>query len=186
MERLPKIAVLTALIQQLIEKGSWCGETHIQKTVYFLQCLLGVPLEFSFILYKRGPYSFELTDELSALLAHQMVELVVLHPSYGPQYQATDHSAKLRDNYPVTLKRYGREIAFITDMLGHKDSKQLERLATALYVTKNPQGEQNDEDYAESIHRLKPHVPIFLALDAMRELHKIEAGTQQLQKEHDC
>ena len=69
MERLQRAAVLLSLIEQLKDRGSWCGDTHIQKTTYFLQELLKVPLGFEFILYKHGPYSFDLEDEITALRA---------------------------------------------------------------------------------------------------------------------
>ena len=44
MERLKRYAIVLSLIEQLRERGGWCGETHIQKTTYFLQNLLKVPL----------------------------------------------------------------------------------------------------------------------------------------------
>ena len=83
MERLKRSALVIALIEQLRNKGSWCGETHIQKTIYFLQELLRVPLGFEFILYKHGPYSFDLSDELTAMRADELVELKLQQP-YGP------------------------------------------------------------------------------------------------------
>lgn len=55
MNRTQRQAILLALIQRLREKGSWCGETHIQKSAYFLQELLGVPLDLNVIFYKHGP-----------------------------------------------------------------------------------------------------------------------------------
>lgn len=60
MERLNRAAVLLNLVETLRSKGSWASETHFQKAAYFLQELLRVPLEFEFILYKHGPFSFGL------------------------------------------------------------------------------------------------------------------------------
>ncbi len=57
--------------------GSWCGETHVQKCVYFLQQLLKVPMEFNCIMYKHGPYSFDLNDELAFFKGSEFLEL---HP----------------------------------------------------------------------------------------------------------
>ena len=62
MKKSQRDAVLLSLVGEMINKGSWCGETHIQKAAYFLQVLLEVPLEFDFILYKHGPFSFDLSD----------------------------------------------------------------------------------------------------------------------------
>jgi uncharacterized protein YwgA len=60
MDRLRRAAILTRLIEQLRNGGSWCGETHVQKATFFLQELLNVPLSLDFILYKHGPFSFDL------------------------------------------------------------------------------------------------------------------------------
>ena len=46
MERLKKAAVVTTLVDQLRDEDSWCGETHVQKAVYFLQSLFDVPTGF--------------------------------------------------------------------------------------------------------------------------------------------
>ena len=64
MTRLQRVAVLTKLTEKLHESGSWCGETHLQKAAYFLQELFNVLLVYEFILYKHGPFSFALRDEL--------------------------------------------------------------------------------------------------------------------------
>ena len=44
MERLPRSAILLTLVEELHAHGSWCGETHVQKCVYFAQELFKVPL----------------------------------------------------------------------------------------------------------------------------------------------
>lgn len=51
MKRLQRDAVILSLIENLRSKGSWCGETHIQKATYFIQELLRVPLEFGSVTF---------------------------------------------------------------------------------------------------------------------------------------
>jgi uncharacterized protein YwgA len=75
----------------LKERDSWCGETHIQKAVYFLQELLQVRLGFEFIMYKHGPYSFELTDELTTLRANRLLRLIP-REGYGPSIVVNEES----------------------------------------------------------------------------------------------
>ena len=48
MNRMAKAALLMQLLNEMRQRGSWCGETHVQKSVYLLQELFGVPLEFQF------------------------------------------------------------------------------------------------------------------------------------------
>ena len=86
MDRLEKATILLTLIEKLKAKGSWGGETHIQKAAYLLQDILNVDTGFDFILYKHGSYSFELTDELKAMRADGFLSLESA-PPYGPVFK---------------------------------------------------------------------------------------------------
>ena len=74
MNQLAQKTILVGLIERLADKGSWAGETHLQKAAYLLAELRGVDFDFDFILYKHGPFSFELRDELSAMRAEGLVD----------------------------------------------------------------------------------------------------------------
>src|SRR5438093_5216592 len=96
MERLERDAILLSLLDSLKANGSWCGETHIQKATYFLQELVKVPLEFSFILYKHGPFSFDLSDELTAMRADSLLKIQP-QGQYGPSLSLTEGSEQLKE-----------------------------------------------------------------------------------------
>ena len=67
-------AVVTSLVEKMQDRDGWCGETHIQKTAYFLKGLMCVPLGYDFIVYKHGPYSFDLHDDLMAMKANRFLK----------------------------------------------------------------------------------------------------------------
>ena len=67
MDRIKNVAILLQLIGSLKKYGSWGGETHVQKATYSLQQLKSVPLNFHFVLYKHGPFSFDLRDPFRQL-----------------------------------------------------------------------------------------------------------------------
>ncbi len=159
MKPLQRCAIVLSLIEKLLEQGSWCGQTHVQKSTYFLQHLLGVPLEFGFILYKYGPFSFDLSDELTGMVADNMLELK-LRPPYGPSFVPGPMSERLKDLFPKTLKKYRERVNFVSAELGRCTATELERLGTALYVVKKHGLSDQDqpERGADSIHRLKPHI----------------------------
>jgi len=77
MNRLAQEAVLVGLARRLHDRGSWGGETHLQKATYLMHELLGVPFDFRFILYKHGPFSFELRDELGSMRADRLLDVLV-------------------------------------------------------------------------------------------------------------
>jgi len=172
MNRLQRAAVLTALADELRKRGSWCGETHLQKTAYFLQELLGVALGYQFVLYKHGPYSFDLHDELTALRADQLLELRPQPYPYGPSLLPTAASADFRARSPRTLGACRRELDFTADKLADKGVAELERLATALFVTREmPDGDA--EARARRINQLKPHVSLDEARAAVAAVDRI-------------
>ena len=172
MDRLKRAALLLRLIEELDRQGSWCGETHIQKTVYFVQELTQVPLEFDFILYKHGPFSFDLRDELTALRADELLELVSQFP-WGPRIATTDRSEYIQGLYSRTLRSYENRIAFVADVIGKKGSADLERIGTALYITLREDSGLAVEERSERLTVLKPHIPPESARDAVVEIDRI-------------
>lgn len=183
MERLQRAAILTELMDRLRANGSWCGETHVQKAVYFLQEILGVPTGFEYILYKHGPYSFDLTADLTALRADFLMELNHRSPGYGPGLVPTPTSRELRGRYPRTLANHRPQIEYIAKAFGARGVADLEKLATALFVTRE-MGETSDRSQrASRIHELKPHVSEAEALTALQEFERIARDAQSLTPE---
>jgi len=177
MNRLNRAALLTRLAGELRSAGSWCGETHIQKAVYLLQALLGIPTEFPFVLYKHGPYSFDLAEELTGLRGDQLLTLEVETPPYGPRYARTALSDRLEEQCKQTVARFHDDLRYVAHVIGGRTVAQLERLATALYVTKqtNLGHDGTVPSRAECIHRLKPHVSVVAATEAVEEIDRLSS-----------
>ena len=150
-------AVIGNLIEELKKNGSWCGETHVQKATYFLTTMLQVPLEFDFILYKHGPYSFDLRSDLARMKANDTLITSSRDP-YGPSFSVGSLWPVIEDLYPKTLKKYSEEIEFVATIIGVKRVIELERLATALYVTVQNPDKCSISDRASTLIDLKPHV----------------------------
>ncbi len=75
MERLEQFAILGRLIEKMHEHGSWCGETHVQNVPISSNMVRHVPTDFDFVLYKHGPYSFDLSDALGTMRANSIVSI---------------------------------------------------------------------------------------------------------------
>src|SRR5690349_16049719 len=104
--------VLAALVDALHGHGGWAGETHVQKNAYFLEELLDVPFGYEFILYKHGPFSFDLRDELGGMRADTMLGLEP-RPPYGPSLITTEVAASVEERFPKTLEKYQPAIDFV-------------------------------------------------------------------------
>lgn len=177
MKRLQRDAILVNLIESLRQAGSWCGETHVQKSTYFLQHLLSVPLGFDFILYKHGMYSFDLSSELLLMRADGILKAVPQTP-YGPTLLPHRTAEVLKRTYPKTIDQYSSHVAFLAEHLGSKNVAELERLSTALYVSLEKGGGTGARARAKRMVRLKPHVPLEKALEATYEFDKIKVASK--------
>jgi len=169
MNRMQRAVVLLTLLEQLRNRGSWCGETHLQKATYFLQQMMRVPLGFDFVLYKHGPYSFDLNDEITALRADQLLTVSPRSP-YGPSLYPTNIGLAHLERFPKTRERYAKAVQFVADRLAGKNVVELERLGTALFVTStSPTSDENSR--VERLQAVKPHV---VAQDARAALRLVD------------
>ena len=161
----------------MLKRGSWCGETHIQKAAFLLQEMLGVEMGYEFILYRHGPFSFELRDELISMQADQLLELVVRQQGYGPSYFPTGFSEEFLERFPKTTSRYLPSVQFVADELGDKGVIELEKLATAFFIERR--GDSTDvEDRSQRLVELKPHISL---PDARRATEQVDRLLQKSQ-----
>jgi hypothetical protein len=175
VNQLAQEAVLARLARRLYEEGSWSGETHIQKTTYLARELAGVPLDFEFILYKHGPFSFELRDELASMRVDRLLERVAQGPKYGPRLLVTDRGRGLEDRLSRVVERYATSVDWVAQRVGGKGVLELERLATAQWVTGEMGEDASVEDRARRLTELKPHVHSDVAINAIEDVDRLRA-----------
>lgn len=170
MERLSysyRCAVSVELADRLRERGSWCGETHLQKAMYIFQDISRLNFGYKFIIYKHGPYSFDFSSELSAMRAAQVLEFQFPQKGYGPNIVPTALGIKIHAIHSDYVEEFKLLIQFLADWFGNHDVKYLEKIATAYFVTRqNPRIPV--EERARRLHSLKPHVDISAAEEAVR------------------
>jgi len=182
MERISyslRCALIVDLLNKLREHGSWCGETHIQKAMYISQDLAKANLGYKFIMYKHGPFSFDLKDELAAMRANGIIELVFPQQGYGPTIHVTTFGERIYETNLENIEIYRKTNEFVAKWLAASDVRSLEKLATAYYVTK-----KNPRDpimvRAKKINILKPHVDMIAAEEAIKI---IEQKREQAKRE---
>jgi hypothetical protein len=179
MKRLQRMAITSKLAEALRDRDSWCGETHIQKAMYLVQEMLGAAVGYRFVLYKHGPFSFDLRDELDGMVDDEVMRREPQSPPYGPRLAITERAHRIQSMYPKTMERFNSHLEFVADKVATKGVTDLERLSTALYVSKEKGGVSIDER-AELLRRIKPHIPESLARAAVEELDEIRDQSQFL------
>jgi uncharacterized protein YwgA len=178
MERLSNNAVTLKLLNSLREHGSWGGETHLQKAAYLLKEIHSVPLDNEFVLYKHGPFSFDLRDELAQLRAAGQIQVEPQPAPFGPKLGISRVGQNLLQRLQHRWEPYKEQIEQVAQWLSGYGVKKLEQLATALYVV----CELPDADAASWQSRLqeyKPHVSDEEARAAIGEVcaHRMDAKT---------
>ena len=116
---------------------------------------------YSFVLYKHGPYSFDLKLDTSRLLGRRMLKQEPSAPPYGPRLRATTIMSNHVARHHEAIGRHSKDITRVVQFVGSRGVAELERLSTALYVTV-----QNEE---ESIYKHGPY-SFDLKLDTSRLL----------------
>jgi hypothetical protein len=165
-------AVIVGLARRMKEHGSWTGETHIQKTAYLLRELMEVPLAFDFILYKHGPFSFELRDELSAMHADRLIDRET-QSRHGSRIAVTEQGLEIEQRLQRTMALYGGRLEWITSRLGGRAVKDLEGLAIALWVTRQMDQDASAEDRAARVSELEPRFSPKMAKDSVEQIDKL-------------
>jgi hypothetical protein len=170
---LQKHAAIMALIEELRSADNWCGETHVQKTSYFINVLSNHELGFEFILYKHGPFSFDLGETLSVMASLRYLEDEVPNPRYGPRLKPNPEGSKmLRNQFGELAQKLKPQIAFVVKKLAPYGVAALERLGTALYFTCQERID-SQEDRSRKIHEVKPNITESQALDAVKTVDEL-------------
>ena len=171
MEQTERAAIVLELMGALRSRGSWCGETHVQKCVYLIQEGLKVPSKFEFVLYKYGPYSFELHDLLGEMRADLLLDRETRPDPYGPTLKPSASGANLLRRLESTTGPYRAAIALVAEEFGGRGVSDLERIGTAMYVTR--EGGSDAGERASRVVALKPHVGYEAALTAVQEVDRL-------------
>lgn len=168
-----KHAIILAVVEALKEQGSWTGKTHVQKSLFLAQAAHAYEVPFTFVLYKHGPYSFELEHEMEEMKSYGAMEAeavlgqgVILSP--GPTASLVEAAAPVDSKVSCSIVR-------ISKFVGAKNVIELERLATAAWI-RTREGVKQLDQVATRLHELKPHIPIAEAAKAGEELNTLLAG----------
>ena len=179
MRGLETQAVVLALVQKLRERDSWCGETHIQKAADTLRTLFADALpDLEFMLYKYGPYSFDLNAILNTMLADSFLRLES-QPGYGPRFSAGETAWYLERHCMAAMEQWNRQLDFVAERVSPLNVKQLEPLATALMVLEE-NGDGDEQALLAQLKQKKPHVDDATGHWAIEEARKLRVDAKGL------
>jgi hypothetical protein len=168
-----EMVLIGGVARALRERGSWTGETHIQKASYILKIRRSIPFESEFVLYKHGPFSFDMNKSIVHMLSRGML-FAESNRGYGPSILVNNSLWNALDaRLGNFFGNFQSDVYAICGLLARKNVAELERIATAVYVSVSfPL--LSWEDRAITISRLKPHIDRDAAMAALREAEVIQ------------
>lgn len=176
MKESQRLGLLASIIQMLNDADSWTGRMHIQKLVYLAQRLLRLQSEYEFVLYQRGPYSFDLDADIRSLRSIGAVDIRPAPLPYGPKYLRTSLGGAISKLNPVE-EELNDNLATLASELGPKTASELELLATSHYVLHEGLSE-TDKDIVDRVVSLKPQFPPDQVEQALEQVRELEARFQ--------
>ncbi|MCA9049586.1 MAG: hypothetical protein KDA89_12705 [Planctomycetaceae bacterium] len=159
-------ALIIAVVERLQNAGSWTGKTHVQKALSLLADTTNFDLPFSRVLYKHGPYSFDVAAALQEMKSYAAVNFVVKRP-FGESF-SVGAGAEFVKQHALSIDE-AHAVEKICKFVGQRGVMDLERIATAAWIRKR-EGLQDRQKVAERLHQLKPHVSVEQAIAADCEL----------------
>lgn len=150
-------AYILEAIRSLRKSGSWTGRTHVQKTLALVSAIVGADLPFSFVLYKHGPYSFEVNDEIDRMISYDALRSIP-QGTYGPTLEPGDGEC-FTDAFGEGNQSALELIPKVAAYVGSRNVVSLEALATATWI-RTRENVDDDLQVQNRLAELKPHLPI--------------------------
>jgi len=162
-----KHALILGVIEGLNRHGSWTGKTHVQKAMALLNAKADIALPFQFVLYKHGPYSFDIEEELEQMKGYAAVVSESV-PGYGVMLRAGEMAGFVKRQAPLSDQEK-EAIERVSAFVGGGNVIELERIATAAWIRTREKIQDADRVVAR-LHELKPHVSMQEAAAAARRV----------------
>ncbi|MER9455743.1 hypothetical protein [Mesorhizobium sp. M0478] len=163
-----EMVLIGGVVKALRDRGSWTGETHVQKATFIAKVAKHVPFESEFVLYKHGPFSFDLSKSIVHMRSRGLL-VTEVNPGYGPSFNIKEILWRALDRTASNIfAQYEVSILQICEILAPKSVSELERIATAIYVSELLPNSSKEEKIKELV-RLKPHILPDLASRAFEE-----------------
>jgi uncharacterized protein YwgA len=167
-----RLGAIVAIVNRVRNKTGQLGKIQLQKLIYFLQ-QTGVPLGYRFEIYHYGPYSFELSDQISSLDSLGVLSVVADPSGYGFDIRVGPHGNK----YEVDT-RYDAKINEVIERFGSDTPANLEVKSTLHFVNKvlkkHSGGNPSETLVVSKVKELKPRFSDEFVTKRYKDLKKLK------------
>ncbi len=165
-----KHALILDVVEELKGYESRAGKTHVQKAFSLLNARGDIPIPFQFILYKHGPYSFDIEEEMELMKSYSALISVPVQ-EFGVMLSSGNMADYVKQRAPLSIEEM-KAIKRVCEFVGKRNVLELERISTAAWI-RTQENIQDTNKVAQRLHELKPHVTVEDALKADSEALKL-------------
>jgi hypothetical protein len=160
-------ALVLAMIETLRAQQSRTGKTPIIKGLYLAKAA-GLDVPFELFLYKHGPYSTDIEDNLDQMKSYGAIDVEPAFDGYGVKLSPGENAGFVKKQAALSAEEMAT-LEKVCRFIRHKNVSQLERLATAAWIRKE-EGIEDPDLVARRLNELKPHISLTDAREADREV----------------
>lgn len=170
-----RYALISELARRLHEDSPWFGKTALQKIVYLLQELGGVPAGYEYRLHTHGPFAARIHADLDQLETFRAVTLKYVSGEGFGGYKISPgpHNQAICERGVEFLLRNQESLDAVLDDFGSLSTRDLELRSTVAFVQKRPlSGDRlpNREQLVTQVGKIKPRFSHEEILAAVNEL----------------
>lgn len=162
MDTINRVVIITELTYRAVN----LGKTAIMKSLYLLQTVYGVPLEYDFGIYTYGPYSQTVMSDIE--LAEYLGNIHVAPIYYanginGYRINTTEAGREFVSEHHQVVELYNNAINNVITSFSQKSAKDLELYSTVVFVSasfENNGWYETPDEICDTVQRIKPHFSI--------------------------
>lgn len=149
-----KYGIIIELAKRLNGISPQFGKTALQKLIYLLTEIYGVPCDYEYSLYTYGPYSAELASNVDYVNALGGIELIDGLKG-GYEIIVGEDAEHILSKAERFIKQYSDNIDQLIADFGSYSARDLELRTTLIYLSKNEV--LSKEELARQLRDLKPY-----------------------------
>lgn len=169
-----KYALIAELAQRLQAQPSQFGKTSLQKMIYLLQELKGVPIGYQFCLYTHGPFAAQILGDLDLVEALGAVKVQYIISGFGGyQISPGNECESIRCKASEFLKENEEAIDEVVNEFGKYSAKDLELRSTIVYLDRDVKRSKKDlsrHGFVGLVKKIKPRFSEETISKALEEL----------------
>ncbi len=158
-----RYALISELARRLHEDSPWFGKTALQKIVYLLQELGGVPAGYEYRLHTHGPFAARIHADLDQLETFRAVTLKYVSGEGFGGYKISPgpHNQAIRERGAEFLARNQTSVDAVLNDFGSLGTRDLELRSTVAYVQRKALSTNRPLDRERLISRVGKIKPRF-------------------------